>query len=162
MHLRHPIFTAILSGGCVAGTLDVGMAALIYQLNPVIILHAIASGVLGKPAFQGGTGVAVLGLALQWVMSWLIAAIYVFAAQRIGWLNRWWVAAGVSYGIAVFVVMNYIVRPLSAAWPPTDFHFHAERFFENLAAMLVFGLIISYFARIFSNLAPSRESAKLD
>jgi hypothetical protein len=43
-------------------------------------------------------------------------------------------------------VMNYVVRPLSAAWPPSDFHFHAAKFFENLLAMLVFGLILAWFA----------------
>ncbi|MGH8371958.1 MAG: hypothetical protein ACRETO_04415 [Gammaproteobacteria bacterium] len=151
MNLRHPMWTAILLGGFVAGTIDIGAAALIYQISPVIILHAIASGLLGKPAFQGGVGIAILGLLLQWAMSLIIAAIYVFAAGRLTWLNRRWISAGVLYGIVVFVVMNYVVRPLSAAWPPSDFHFHAAKFFENLLAMLLFGFIIAYVTFLAAN-----------
>jgi uncharacterized membrane protein YagU involved in acid resistance len=140
------VLIAILLGGFVAGTIDIGAASLIYQVSPVIILHAIASGLLGKPAFQGGADIVVLGLLLQWGMSLIIAAIYMFAAQRLAWMNRRWIAAGVLYGIVVFVVMNYVVRPLSAAWPPSDFPFHAAKFFENLLAMLVFGLILAWFS----------------
>jgi uncharacterized membrane protein YagU involved in acid resistance len=140
---RYSVLIAILTGGFVAGTIDIGSASLIYQVSPVIILKAIASGVLGKPAFQGGADVAVLGLLLQWGMSLIIAVIYVIAARRVAWMNRRWIGAGLLYGVVVFIVMNYVVRPLSAAWPPSDFHFHAAKFFENLVAMLLFGLIIA-------------------
>ena len=49
------------------------------------------------------------------------------------------------YGGVIFLVMNYVVLPLSAwkYWP----HFSAVAFTENLLAMLLFGLIIGYFAR---------------
>lgn len=160
--VHRPVLIAILLGGFVAGSIDIGAASLIYQINPVIILHAIASGLLGKPAFQGGADIAVLGLLLQWAMSLIIAAIYVFAAQRLAWMNRHWISCGLVYGITVFVVMNYIVRPLSAAWPPNDFHFHAVKFFENLVAMLVFGLIVSFFARRISRQTPTLDQARID
>ncbi|MGH7193854.1 MAG: hypothetical protein ACREJM_10020 [Candidatus Saccharimonadales bacterium] len=147
---------AILIGGFLAGSIDVGAAALIYHVSPVIILHAIASGLLGKPAFQDGASIALLGLILQWLMSWLIAGVYVFAAQRLTWMKRRWLAAGLTYGVVIYAVMNYVVRPLSAAWPPSNFQFHAVKFFENLAAMLVFGLIVSGIARLVTRpLAPS-------
>jgi len=42
-------------------------------------------------------------------------------------------------------VMNYVVRPLSAAWPKTSFT--PVQFIENMLAMLLFGLIVAYFAR---------------
>ncbi|HKU78857.1 MAG TPA: hypothetical protein VJQ42_03355, partial [Rhodanobacteraceae bacterium] len=70
-------FLAILVGGLVAGTLDVGAAALINMIDPRVILRFIAGGLLGKAALQGGPAVAWLGLFLQWGMSLLIAANFV-------------------------------------------------------------------------------------
>lgn len=135
---------AVLYGGFVAGSLDVLAAALINRVDPLVILRAIASGLLGRAAFQGGLPVAALGLLLQWAMSLLIAAIFVVAARRMAWLGRRWIAAGLLYGVVVFVVMEYVVVPLSAAAKP---HFTALSLVENLLAMGLFGLIVAFFAR---------------
>jgi len=43
---------AILLGGLIAGTLDIGAAALINDRSPLVILLVIASGLLGKASFQ--------------------------------------------------------------------------------------------------------------
>ncbi|MET4570224.1 hypothetical protein [Rhodanobacter soli] len=142
--LRTPSWVAVLYGGFVAGSLDILAAALINRVDPLIIMRAIASGLLGRAAFQGGLPVAALGLLLQWAMSLLIAAIFVFAAGRMSWLSRRWIAAGLLYGVVVFVVMEYVVVPLSAAAKP---HFTAPSLAENLLAMWLFGLIVSFFAR---------------
>jgi hypothetical protein len=88
-----------------------------------------------------------LGLFLQWGMSMLIAAIFVLAALRVRWLTARWLVAGLAYGAIVFVVMNYAVMPLSA-WHRIN-HFKPLSFAGNLAAMLVFGLIVSICARRF-------------
>ncbi|MGH8426692.1 MAG: hypothetical protein ACRES7_01750 [Gammaproteobacteria bacterium] len=152
---RSPL-KAILYGGFIAGTIDIGAAALINWLSPVVILHAIASGVLGKASFNGGTTSALLGLALQWGMSLIIAAIYVIAARWILWLTRLWILGGLAYGVVIFFVMNYIVVPLSAAAPPHYFtmqrllhRFPPDKFIENLLAMFLFGLIVAFFAHRF-------------
>ena len=150
---------AILAGGFLAGSIDIGAAALIYHVSPVIILHAIASGLLGKPAFQGGASIALLGLVLQWLMSWLIAGVYVFAARRLAWMKRRWLAAGLGYGVVIYAVMNYIVRPLSAAWPPSDFHFDPVKFSENMLAMLLFGLIIAFTTRLLAHVSANEINA---
>jgi hypothetical protein len=135
----------ILLAGFIAGTIDIGAAALINAVSVRVILKAIAGGVLGKASFERGIQAEILGLFLQWGMSILIAAIYIIAARRFGLLQRQWVAAGLSYGIAVFFVMNYVVVPLSAIGRVP--HFTAPRFIENLLAMLLFGLIVAFFAR---------------
>jgi hypothetical protein len=143
-NVRTSPWVAVLYGGFVAGSLDILAAALINRLDPLIIMRAIASGLLGRAAFQGGLPVAALGLLLQWAMSLLIAAIFVFAAGRMSWLGRRWITAGLLYGVVVFVVMEYVVVPLSAAAKP---HFTALSLVENLLAMWLFGLIVSFFAR---------------
>jgi hypothetical protein len=66
----------ILAGGLLAGTLDIGAAALINGVSPVLIAHYIASGVLGRASFSLGAPAACLGVILQWGMSVMIAAIY--------------------------------------------------------------------------------------
>jgi uncharacterized membrane protein YagU involved in acid resistance len=138
------LFGGILLGGFVAGTIDVGAACLINGLGPVTILQAIASGVMGRASFHSGLRAAGLGLALQWAMSILIAAFFVLASRSLLWLRRQWVTAGVAYGVVIFLVMNYVVVPLSAVGHAP--HFTALSFAENMLAMLLFGVIIAYFA----------------
>ena len=144
----------IIMGGLIAGTIDIGSACVINSLSPLVILHAIASGLVGKAAFTGGAATALLGLTLQWAMSMLIAAIYLaVTASRPAWRRRW-ISTGCLAGVVIFAVMNYLVVPLSAApfRPPLTplgllTAFSAAKFFANLAAMILFGLIISFCAR---------------
>jgi uncharacterized membrane protein YagU involved in acid resistance len=143
--MRHPALTAIVVGGIVAGTLDIGAAALINMASPMRILHFVAGGLRGRDALQGGTSMTLLGIALQGAMSLVIAAIYVAACQQWRALHRRWITAGLAYGVVVFVVMNYIVVPLSA-WGRAPAFTYAG-FAENLLAMLLFGLIVSFAAR---------------
>jgi uncharacterized membrane protein YagU involved in acid resistance len=135
-----------------AGTLDIGAAALINHVGPLLILHFIAGGLLGKAALAGGTSVELLGVGLQWAMSLCIAAVYVAACAWLPFLRRRWIAGGLAYGVVIFLVMNYVVVPLSAwaIWP----HFSTAKFVENLLAMLLFGLIVAYFAQRAAPAAP--------
>ncbi len=139
------MLNALLAGGIVAGTIDIGAAAVINMASPIRILHFVAGGLYGRPALQGGATMTILGAVLQLAMSIVIAAIYVFACRRMPILGRAWLASGLLYGVVVFFVMNYVVVPLSA-WgkAPT---FTVASFVENLLAMLLFGLIVAYFAQ---------------
>lgn len=141
---------AILVGGLVAGTLDIGAAALINHVSPVLIVHYIASGVLGKASFSLGAPAAYLGLILQWAMSVIIAAIYWFVTARMPRLREKWWLGGLLAGLIIYLVMNFLVMPFSAA--PVTLHQVIARFrpmkgAEDLAAMFVFGLIVAYCAR---------------
>lgn len=162
-HTHYVLLIAIVSGAFVAGTIDIGAAALINWLSPITILHAIASGFLGKPSFSDGAPGAIFGLVLQWGMSLIIAYLFVAAAHRFPPLMQRWIASGITYGVAIFLVMNYIVVPLSAApWNPWKQHFSTEKFIENLLAMIVFGLIVSFFTRYFAsrNTEPSSSAGR--
>ncbi len=141
---------AIFAGGLLAGTLDIGAAALINSVSPVLIAHYIASGVLGKASFSMGAAAAYLGLVLQWAMSVVIAAIYWFVTSRLTRLRKTWWLGGLLAGVVIYLVMNFIVMPFSAA-PVTlrevIAHFRLAKGAEDLAAMFVFGLIIACCAR---------------
>ncbi len=137
---------AVLSGGWIAGTVDIASACAINSLPPRVILQAIASGVLGAGAFHDGTAAAVVGLLLQWAMALLIAGVYVAALMRWPSLGRHPMALGGAYGIVIYGVMNYVVVPLSAA--PFGLPAESMTRFENLLAMIVFGLIIAASAQL--------------
>jgi uncharacterized membrane protein YagU involved in acid resistance len=144
-HLVSDVVVPILLGGIIAGTLDIGAASLINSAKPTRILQAIASGLLGKSAFDGGSATVGLGLVLQWAMSIIIASLFVVAVQWRPVLKRNWVKAGLAYGVVIFVVMNYVVLPLSAIGHPP--RFRVVHFMEDIVAMLLFGMIVAFFAR---------------
>lgn len=144
--MRRNAWLAVVYGGLIAGTIDVFAPALIYWINPLGVLRFIAGGVLGRPLAQAmGLQAAALGLLLQWLMSLVISAIFVYAATRIPALLWRWIASGIAYGVVVWYVMNYVVRPLSMHrdFPRMDVY----GFVTNMAAMWVFGLIIAWFAQ---------------
>jgi len=146
--MHHRILKAILYGGLVAGTLDIVLVSAINLFDPLVILRVVASGVLGKTAaFAGGLPASALGMLLQWLMSLLIAAIYVFASTRLAILKRLWIPCGFAYGFVTFFVMNYVVVPLSAAASSKPFVISAH--ISDIALMLLYGLIIAFFARRF-------------
>ena len=136
------VLRTIIIAGFTAGTIDIAAACLINMRSLMVILQAIASGLLGRASFQGGAFAAVLGLILQWGMSCLIAAIYVLVVRRMALLRRNWIASGVAFGCIVFIVMNYVVVPLSAVGHAP--RFTVATFAENLLAMVLFGLIIAF------------------
>ena len=118
---------AILIGGLAAGTLDILDAVIFSYLwrgvSPTRVLQAIASGLLGRTAFDGGLATAALGLALHFFIALTAATVYVSVSRRAAVLVRHPVPSGIAYGIAVYFAMQHIVIPLSAfraaafAWP---------------------------------------------
>jgi hypothetical protein len=144
---------AAIYGGFIAGSIDIFAPVLIYWINPLSVLRFIAGGVLGREAARaGGLASAALGLALQWIMSIIIAAAFVGAALRLCALVRHWASAGIAYGVVVFFVMNYGVRPLSMIG---DFpKMSVYDFVTNMAAMWLFGLIVAFFCRRYLSKRP--------
>ncbi len=136
-----PLLTAIAIGGLVAGSLDVFVASAINHASPATILQAIASGLLGKASYEGGMGTVALGLLLQLLMSLAIAAIYGAAALRTPALFDKPGRFGALYGVGVFIVMGFIVLPLSAAYPKPQPSLSG--LVLNLAANILFGLIVA-------------------
>lgn len=113
-------FRAILITGLVVGAMDITSAVVITLLHGGTItrlMQFIASGLLGKPAFQGGLTTAALGLALHFVIAFGLVTVFYFASRKLAFLRQRPVLSGIAYGLIVFAVMNLIVLPLSAATP---------------------------------------------
>jgi hypothetical protein len=138
-----PILKAAIYAGLIAGTIDIGAACAINLIGPGPILRFIASGLLGAP-LPHENWVYCLGVGLQWAMSMIIAAIFAAAASKIPVLLRRWIASGIAYGVGVYFVMTFVVVPLSRA---KGGHVTLRSFALNLAAMILFGLIVAYVAQ---------------
>jgi hypothetical protein len=111
-------FLAIFWGGLACGVFDITQAFIAWGfmgIKPVMILHHIASGVLGPKASQGGATTAALGLALHFVIAFGAAIVYYVASRWLPFMTEHAVISGLLYGEAVFMFMYFVVVPLSAA-----------------------------------------------
>ena len=140
--MNRKIIIAAVLGGVIAGVLDIGAAAAANDLGLDVILRAIARGVLGPEAMKGGTQAAALGFALQVFMGGLIGLIYGVAATRLPALISRWIPFGMAYGVGVFIVMNWVVMPLSAIGRPPTFT-STDAMGTHLGIMIAFGLIVA-------------------
>jgi hypothetical protein len=112
-----PAWATVLIAGLIAGALDILAAFAVYGrlgAMPVRVLQSVARGLIGARAITGGLATASLGLALHFFIACGAAAVYYAASRRWPALNRRPVVSGVVYGVIVWVVMNYVVVPLSA------------------------------------------------
>ena len=138
----------IVLAGAVGATCDIVYALLYYGwrgVPPERLLQTVASGLLGKPAFDGGWPVAGLGLALHYGIVIVAAALFFAVARRWAWLRNEPVTAGLAYGVAIYGVMNFVVLPLSAFPFPVRFPLLTTA--TGLLAHMLVGLSISLITR---------------
>jgi hypothetical protein len=109
--------TAILAGGLVAGAIDIAYAITANYLqsgvSPGRVLQSVASGLLGRGAFQGGAATAALGLLLHFAMTVAMAAIFLAAVRALPPLRQHLLLAGLVYGGLIYFAMRWVVVPLS-------------------------------------------------
>ena len=84
--------------------------------RPIVrTLQSVASGLLGRAALQGGWGAAALGLFLHFTIAMGAATVYYCVSRKLNVLaERPWMS-GVLFGALVYLFMNLVVVPLSAA-----------------------------------------------
>jgi Na+/alanine symporter len=136
---------AIGVGGLIAGTLDLAQACTLFGWKIPLV---IAGGLLGQEAFQGGAGTYVLGIVLHYFIASSVTAIYYAASRRLVFLTEYPLVCGLFYGMAVELVMGYVVLPLSALHVrgPFDLRDVLQGF---LVHMVVVGLPVAYTVRRF-------------
>ena len=101
----------------VAGTCDIcyatGFSYLRSGVAPSRVLDFVASGALGADAYTGGTATAAIGLAFHYLIALMFTAFFFAAARVQPALIRHPVISGMVYGLAIYMVMNFVVIPLS-------------------------------------------------
>jgi hypothetical protein len=143
---RNSLLRLSVIGGLLIGILHLVIQAwivfiLILKLAPSFMIGAqyVASGVMGDAAYTGGFATALLGVILEVLMTIIIAGVFIFSADRIPLLRRYIIPGSLLYGFGVFIVMNFVVLPLSAAAvsPPPPMWLLIEIILEH---MLLIGL----------------------
>ena len=149
------LIKAAVFGGLTGGLLDIVFAITLWTVRGATaerVLQSIASGLMGKAAFQGGWPVAALGLFLHFFISVAAASVYVAASRRLPDLARRPLLWGPLFGAAMFLAMNFIVLPLSQVGPP---HFRWSTTPLDIGShVLLFGPAIALWTR---RLAPARD-----
>ena len=111
---------AIVITAIMVGCMDI-IAACIMAVargsTAMRLLQFVASGLLGRRAFEGGIATAALGLAAHFVVTFGVVAVFYFVGRKVALLRQRPVASGIAYGLIVWLVMNLVVLPLSAARP---------------------------------------------
>jgi hypothetical protein len=120
----HRALRLVVLGGVIAGALDILYAFALLAprgVTPVRVLQSVASGLLGQASYQGGMASAMLGLFLHFFITIAAAALFYAAARRLHWLGEHALVSGIVFGVGVYLVMNFVVLPLSAFPHPQTF-----------------------------------------
>lgn len=137
---------AIGVGAVVGGTLDLLQACILFGWD---IPLAIAGGLLGPRAFQGGAGTYVLGVFLHFFIAFSAAAIYYAVSRRLLFMKDHPVVCGLFFGGAVEEIMRLGVLPLCALHARGPYELH-DLILGLLVHMVVIGLPISFSVAKFS------------
>ena len=144
--MKRSALLAIAMGGLTAGTLDLTQAFILFGRRVPLV---IAAGLLGRQALHGGAATYVLGVLLHFFIAFSATAIYYAASRRLAFLKEHPLVCGLFYGIAVELVMGYIVLPLSALQDRGPYELH-DVLQGVIVHMVVVGLPISFSVRRFA------------
>jgi len=111
-------FRAIVPAWLVVGILDISSAFIIWicrGVSPIHGLQGLVLPLLGPATFEGGFGTAAMGLALHFFIALVVVLVFYAASRKIRVLREQAALSGVLYGVAVYLVMYWIVLP--AAFP---------------------------------------------
>jgi hypothetical protein len=109
-------FAAIFSAGLLCGVMDISAAFITWWpkgVKPPRLLQGIAAGWLGPKSFDGGMATAALGLTFHFLIAFTAATVFYVASRQLTFMISRPVVSGVLYGIAVYLVMYWVVMPLS-------------------------------------------------
>src|SRR5688572_30030751 len=112
-----PAWSQVVFGGLVIAAGDIVFAiSMWFTWNlPGLqrVFQSIAAGVLGRASFEGGVGSAVLGAVLHLFIATMFVVAAVLVGRRVPRVLQRAHAWGPAYGVLLYVVMNFVVMPLS-------------------------------------------------
>jgi hypothetical protein len=147
---------AVVAAIAVSGTLDIlsafffgGMAGV----GPGRILRYVASGPFGDSMRDGGLGAAAVGLGVHYSLMTIMALLYFTLAGRFDFMRRQWSISGALYGIAIYLVMYWLVVPTRfGTHPKTELWSIGNALFSHIICV---GLPMAFIASRTIGRAPS-------
>lgn len=144
-----PLWFHVIAGGVTLATLDLVFACTFWgvlrDVAPERILQSIAAGVQGKAAFEGGASSALLGFVCHYFIAMTFVLAYTLVSARARGLVEHPVRYGLLYGLLLYVLMSYVVVPLSNAPQPTKIYLPWT--VASIIMHAVFGVICAWSAR---------------
>ena len=145
-----PGWLQVFWGGLLIAVGDIAFAISVWfnwdSAGLTRVFQSIAVGVLGKASFEGGVSSAVLGAVLHLFMATMFVLVYTLVGQRKPGLLHRPLVYGPLYGVLMYVIMNFVVMPLSRVGASPSFK-HLDTIGMSVVAHMVFGTICVLFAR---------------
>ena len=146
--IKRVLGSRILLATAIAGTLDIGMAAIETARadKPVgNMLRGLASGPF-PPATDWGRAGAVLGLGIHYAIMAVMVTVFLLARDRIALVRAHTLIAAALYGVGLWLVMYGLVLPLrfGAPFPSANPVAIAKQLFAHVVLV---GLTIGLVAR---------------
>jgi uncharacterized membrane protein YagU involved in acid resistance len=141
-------FWTALKSGLIVGVLDAIAASLNAYLasgfTPDRVFRFVASGAFGQSAYTGGSSMVWIGLLFHFIvaMGWTLLFFIAFPKLKPLQANKFLV--GMAYGMFIWIMMNFVVIPLSAIGP-RPFQLTGT-LIMIMIHMTVIGIPISFFA----------------
>lgn len=140
----------VFLGGLIVAIGDILFATTLWftwtTAGLVRVFQTIAVGVLGAASYEGGVPAAILGAGLHLFMATMFVVVYTLAARRVPTLLDNPVLHGSLYGVLLYVIMNFVVMPLSRVGRSPSFE-HLDWIGLSLVAHMLFGVVCVLFAR---------------
>lgn len=139
---------ALLYGTVVLGSIDFAYASIGVTLmgRPWHrVWQFVASALLGDASFDGGYKTTLFGIVLHFAVAACVVGAYLVASRWLPVLGRRTVVGGLAYGVAVFLVMNVIVIPMTRIGP-RPLVWSAFKVGDLLVHVLLLGPVAAYFA----------------
>jgi uncharacterized membrane protein YagU involved in acid resistance len=141
---------SVLRIGLIAGTLDI-TENLVFNafrhITPVQIFQYIASGLTGAWAFHAGMESVALGVAIHYSIALFWTAVYYAASRSMVILIRRPVVCGLVYGAVVYLIMNFVVVPLTRVPHARAAMTLASRVSGVLALLFCIGVTVAVLVR---------------
>jgi hypothetical protein len=122
------------------------VVSIFFGIPLITFFQYIASGALGESAFAGGIATAFIGVLFYFLISIVVAGVFILGVDRIPLLRRHIIPGSLLYGFGVFIVMNMIVTPLSAT-PPIPAPTTQELILIIVDHLLFYGLLLGILVR---------------
>lgn len=115
------LFQVAVKSGLIVGVLDAIAASLnaylASGLTPDRVFRFVASGAFGQRSYTGGYSMVWLGLLFHFIiaLSWTLLFFISFPKMKL--LQHSKILVGMAYGVFIWVMMNFVVIPLSGIGP---------------------------------------------
>jgi len=106
------------------GLFSTVLVTFFYGSTPARLWQGVASTLLGRGAFDGGSSTVLLGLLMHVAVAFWWSAVFLFVVLRAGWVRDLLaspygtVKVAALYGPCVWLVMSLVVIPILAHHAP--------------------------------------------